>query len=225
MDTTCRRFLKELEDFEFTADGHLIGLRITDCDDKIWMTYVCEFTTNYIGSFTAQNDGIDVVRKDMYLREQDRTKFFKGISYLNSLYEIYCCVIPPKRLFIQGNIIEDYVIVLFNEIELVIEGTYTCKSFDVYRNLTLRGAGTLIFTGTYDIYISGTGILKFNTNTRLNITPSGEDFIVSTGNYFSPILIRRVPTNTKGNGCYIANTNYAMEDDSIWVGANKLAKA
>lgn len=220
-DYTYRRILKELEDFEFTEDGHLVAMRRTNANDQVNLAYVCELPVNETPSWTSPNDGFDIFRFGYQLNETNINQFFKGINYLNSLTELRACCVQPMRVEIIGNVVENVRIDIVADVDIIVTGTYTCKFIDNFAKLSLRGGGTLIFTGDYDIYTSGKGSLHFNSNNILNITPHGTDIDLAIANYLPLITVRRKPNNTKGGTALIKGTT-ELANDSAYIGVNRI---
>lgn len=221
VDVCYKRIMKEIEDFEFTEEGHLIGIRYSNCG-VIRMAYVVEYTVNQVGSYAPALNSNSIVVSTYYLSSEAQSKFLNDNNEIKSLMELSACIMKPTRVTINGNIVENYIIELFDDITLLINGSYTCDYIENYDKLSLAGGGTLITTNAdYTIYNSRNGDTTFNSNTRLNITPGGINVNIACGQWMAQVRCRRTPTNTKGGGVKI-NNNVDIEDNSAYINAYKI---
>lgn len=220
-DVAFRRIMKEIEDFEFTEDGHLIGIRYSNCG-YIRMAYVVEYTVNETSSFAPASNSNSIVVSTYYLNDTTVNKFLKDTSEITSLMELSACIMKPTRIIINGNVEENHIIELYDDITLQINANYTCDYIENYDKLSLYGSGTLITTNNdYTIYNSRNGDVIFNSNTRLNITPKGNDVNIACGQWMAQVRCRRTPTNTKGGGVKI-NGSVDIEDNSAYINTYKI---
>ena len=194
--------LKELEDFEFTSDGHLLAIRYTKLREQANMGFVVELPVNQISPYAPSSDNFDVFIASYNLTSDNVDDFSKSPSFLTSLMELRARTTQPSTVIITGNVIDDYNITIMNDVELQFTSgaKYTCKSIEVYAHLVLRPTANscrLIFTNTnnVDIALYRKALLSTCGGFYMYMTPSVEngDVNIDCSIYFPQIIILARP--------------------------------
>ena len=155
LDSTARLYLGEPEGFEFTADGHLIGLDFVELLTGLYDTFVVEFPVGIVPSYAPM-----VGESDQYhdgtitLSETTQAKFGLWTYEIRSMAQMEVRFLKANSAVIQipenNTVVDPYKIRLNDTIGILLYGTYSCEQLNIlhgYVNIQgMKSTSKLQFT-------------------------------------------------------------------------------
>lgn len=215
IESRGRFMLGETEGMEFTPDGHLFASNATNFINNITDNFIVElpvgtqvpYATNLRGNFDQFKQG-QVVLSDTTVK-----RFALQADEIRSLIQLKN--ISPRNMisdvWIQGNVVEDTIIRIDQDVMLELGGHYTCQQFQIYsghtsfRPLSNRSDDDwhiTLTTSSYPIELQRTGKLTFcgTRDVRFNLPNRSSRAFVYMGDNKCMVFTSYVPSNCNSLG-------------------------
>lgn len=191
-DKNMRFDMRELEDWNFTTDGHLICVKYSRVASSIYCGFVCELNIGTANPYTSTYGNTFVRGQNTYeITSETESNFYNNDYQLKTINQINCCL---NEQFSQININSDHeegVLYVRRNLKLNVNAEVTIDNIQLMQGtLNINTSnGNLVFT------TSGTPIIN-SVNGEVII--SGTACNVEFENLESPVAM----VSTSSSGCF-----------------------
>ena len=237
LDSTGRYILGELEGMEFDANGHLFASMYTTIPGNLKDAFVVELPVNQVPQFsTGILDGtFGSADGTLTLSESTQEMFSLRTYHIRSINQLHCRRVGNSGtvLIPDGeNVVDPYEIRISEDIELRLQGHYTCVNITVFKgNFSIRGdmaSHLLTLTGANQlIRLTRSGMLSIEGGYALrvdapNITSNQDNNFIYVADYHLLTNIRLGVTEINSKVLKIGTT--ILIADELFIGTRRMTR-